>query len=157
MKFSITAAVALCLATEWVVSASGSNTTGLEKIKHFVYFMQENRSFDHYYGTMAGVRGFNDPNVGIQSNGNSLYYQPYLLSPDFKNGANYILPFQFTGNRAGCTEGGSNGWLQNHLALNGGKNNNWPMGNSPMSMGYENRSQIPFHFALAEEFTIADM
>ncbi|KAG2176066.1 hypothetical protein INT44_000545 [Umbelopsis vinacea] len=157
MKFAITAAVALCLATEWVVCASGTNTTGLEKIKHFVYFMQENRSFDHYYGTMAGVRGFNDPNVGMQSNGNSLYYQPYLFSSDWRNGAGYILPFQFTGNRAGCTVGGSNGWFPNHLALNGGKNDNWPTGNSPMSMGYEIRDQLPFHFALAEEFTIADM
>ncbi|KAH8549452.1 phosphoesterase family-domain-containing protein [Umbelopsis sp. PMI_123] len=157
MKFGITAAVALCLATEIVAHSGASNSTGLEKIKHFVYFMQENRAFDHYYGTMAGVRGFNDPNVGIQEDGNSLYYQPYAFSPDKKNGTRYLLPFQFTGNRAGCTVGGSNGWVPNHLALNNGKNNNWPLGNSPMSMGYETREQIPFHFALAEEFTVADM
>lgn len=134
-----------------------STSSGLNKIKHFVYFMQENRSFDHYYGTMAGVRGFNDPNVGVQSNGNSLFYQPDPKSIDVKNGTTYLLPFQFKGNRAGCTSGGSNGWTANHNALNGGLNNNWPSGNSPMSMGYEVRSQIPYHFALAEAFTIGDM
>ncbi len=30
-------------------------------IKHVVMLMQENRSFDHYYGTLSGVRGFSDP------------------------------------------------------------------------------------------------
>ncbi|GAB5592765.1 hypothetical protein Unana1_07665 [Umbelopsis nana] len=159
MKFGVAAAIAtVCIAADIVAGKGGnSNGTGLEKIKHFVYFMQENRAFDHYYGTMAGVRGFNDPNVGVQGNGNNLYYQPDSSSPDIKNGSKYLLPFQFKGNRAGCTVGGSNGWIPNHSALNGGLNDNWPAGNSPMSMGYETRDQIPFHFALAEEFTIADM
>ena len=30
-------------------------------IRHVVILMQENRSFDHYYGTLSGVRGFSDP------------------------------------------------------------------------------------------------
>ncbi|CAO3624458.1 unnamed protein product [Cunninghamella blakesleeana] len=83
---------------------------GLEKIKHVVYFMQENRSFDMYFGTQAGVRGFADPNVGIQKNGLNLYYQPDTNSPDVKNGTKYLLPYNFKGNRAGCTPGGSNHW-----------------------------------------------
>ena len=29
--------------------------------EHIVLLMQENRSFDHAYGTLRGVRGFNDP------------------------------------------------------------------------------------------------
>lgn len=37
--------------------------------------MQENRAFDHYYGTMAGVRGFADPNVQVNSNGKNVFYQ----------------------------------------------------------------------------------
>ena len=32
-----------------------------QPIEHVVLLMQENRSFDHYFGTMPGVRGFNDP------------------------------------------------------------------------------------------------
>ena len=38
--------------------------------------MQENRSFDHYFGTMAGVRGFGDPNALKLPNGKSVFYQP---------------------------------------------------------------------------------
>ncbi|GAN01040.1 non-hemolytic phospholipase C precursor [Mucor ambiguus] len=136
---------------------SATRIPGLEKIKHIVYFMQENRSFDNYYGTMSGVRGFADPNIGIQDNGLNLLYQPCSKSTDVKNGTKYLLPYHLEGQRAGCTGGGSNGWSANHKALNNGKNNNWPDGNSPNSMGYLNRSQIPFLYSLADEFTIADM
>ncbi|ORE06021.1 phosphoesterase-domain-containing protein [Rhizopus microsporus var. microsporus] len=135
----------------------GKQLPGLENIKHVVFFMQENRSFDMYYGTMYGVRGFQDPNVGIQDNGLSLFYQPCSASPDIKNGTKYLLPYQLKGERAGCTAGGSNYWEPFHRALNNGKNDNWPDGNSPKSMGYLTRSQIPFHYALADAFTIHDM
>jgi phospholipase C len=33
---------------------------GLDAIKHVVVLMQENRSFDNYFGTLRGVRGFGD-------------------------------------------------------------------------------------------------
>lgn len=106
---------------------------------------------------MYGVRGFADPNIGIQSNGLNLLYQPSSASTDTLNGTKYLLPYQLQGARAGCTAGGSNAWTQNHNALNGGLNNNWPNGNAPASMGYLNRSQIPFLYELADAFLIHDM
>ncbi|OZJ02298.1 hypothetical protein BZG36_05071 [Bifiguratus adelaidae] len=124
---------------------------GLENIQHIVYFMQENRAFDNYYGTMAGVRGFKDPNVAIQSNGTPF---STIQIPTHQM---HLLPFRLSGNKAGCTAGGSNGWEPNHLAWNNGSNNNWPQGNSPHALGYLTREEIPFQFQLAEEFTIADM
>lgn len=36
---------------------------GLKHVKHVVLLMQENRSFAHYFGTMAGVCGFDDPDA----------------------------------------------------------------------------------------------
>jgi hypothetical protein len=48
----------------------------LRDIKHVVMLMQENRSFDHYFGTLAGVRGFDDPNALILPNGKPVFYQP---------------------------------------------------------------------------------
>src|SRR5215475_13527806 len=48
----------------------------LRDIKHVVLLMQENRSFDHYFGTMAGVRGFDDANAIILPNGKSVFHQP---------------------------------------------------------------------------------
>lgn len=44
---------------------------GLEKIQHFVFIMQENRSFDSYFGTYPGVEGLpahvclSDPTTGV--------------------------------------------------------------------------------------------
>jgi phospholipase C len=93
----------------------------------------------------------------IQDNGLDILYQPASKSSDIKNGTKYLLPYHLKGKRAGCTAGGSNMWSPFHNAINNGKNNNWPDGNAPASMGYLNREQIPFLHALADEFTIADM
>ena len=60
----------------------------LRDIKHVVLLMQENRSFDHYFGTMAGVRGFDDATAMKLSNGQSVFHQP-----DPKNPNGYLLPF----------------------------------------------------------------
>ena len=57
----------------------------IQDVKHVVILMQENRSFDHYFGTMQGVRGYNDPNILLQQNGLSDLFQP--------SGTNFILPF----------------------------------------------------------------
>src|SRR5450755_1007458 len=48
----------------------------LRDIKHVVLLMQENRSFDHYFGTLAGVRGFDDPTAMTLSTGRSVFHQP---------------------------------------------------------------------------------
>ena len=56
--------------------------------EHIVLLMQENRSFDHTYGTLQGVRGFNDPRaislpdrnpVWCQSNSAGETYAPFRL------------------------------------------------------------------------------
>src|SRR4051794_2284167 len=66
----------------------------LRDIKHVVLLMQENRSFDHYFGTMAGVRGFDDPNALKLPNGLSVFHQP-----DPKNPNGYLLPFHLDTHR----------------------------------------------------------
>ena len=59
------------------VAVAVADEYSLKDIKHIVLFMQENRAFDHYFGTMAGVRGFKDPNVHISNNtGKSVFHQP---------------------------------------------------------------------------------
>jgi phospholipase C len=68
---------------------SQPSQTGLKKLKHLIFFMQENRAFDHYYGTMAGVRGFKDPNVqsnpeDVKQGLKNVYYQSvFPLVPIF--------------------------------------------------------------------------
>jgi phospholipase C len=63
-----------------------NNRTGtIADVEHIVILMQENRSFDHYFGTLRGVRGYGDPRTIPLPNGNPVSFQP--------NGASYLLPF----------------------------------------------------------------
>lgn len=52
--------------------AQGSTYADAE---HIVILMQENRSFDHAFGTLRGVRGFNDPRAVTLPNGNPVWLQ----------------------------------------------------------------------------------
>ncbi|KAF8510409.1 extracellular phospholipase C [Hysterangium stoloniferum] len=138
----------------------GKKTGTIQDVEHVVLFMQENRAFDHYFGTMAGVRGFADPNVHIQSNGLPVWYQK--VDPTLSNQTTALLPFYINavgGNISAatqCMQAGSNGWTGNHRALNGGENNLWALDNSQFSVGYFKRQDIPTHFALADGWTVAD-
>ena len=64
----------------------GRAATGtIQDVQHVVILMQENRSFDHYFGSLRGVRGFNDHSTLLFQNGFNAFYQP--------QGTNYVLPF----------------------------------------------------------------
>ena len=53
---------AACGGTSTVAKAASTVPAGsdLGAIEHVVFLMQENRSFDHYFGSYPGVRGFDD-------------------------------------------------------------------------------------------------
>src|SRR3954468_15215125 len=58
-------------------SIAGAAATGtIKDVQHVVIFMQENRCFDHYFGTLKGVRGFADRNAILLKNGKSVFHQP---------------------------------------------------------------------------------
>lgn len=59
---------------------AGNNNTGgsLADVEHIVVFMQENRAFDHYYGSLRGVRGFHDRAAPLLPSGLSPFYQPVV-------------------------------------------------------------------------------
>jgi phospholipase C len=54
------------------MEADAPRRSSLRDIEHVVLLMQENRSFDHYFGTMAGVRGFGDKHAMKLSTGRSV-------------------------------------------------------------------------------------
>ncbi|HEY4703801.1 MAG TPA: alkaline phosphatase family protein, partial [Streptosporangiaceae bacterium] len=56
--------------TPAALAGAQSPAPAVSDIKHIVVLMQENRSFDHYFGAMPGVRGFADPSVA-----KSIFYQ----------------------------------------------------------------------------------
>ncbi len=141
--------------------AQQSRSSGsLRDVKHVVMLMQENRSFDHYFGTMAGVRGFDDPQALKLSNGQSVFYQPDDLNPD-----GHFLPFHLDTRSTSAQKipSTSHAWAVQHEAWNGGRMDRWLAAHrkadgahGPYCMGYYTRDDIPFQFALAEAFTLCD-
>jgi phospholipase C len=141
--------------------AAGPPPSGsLRDVKHVVCLMQENRSFDHYFGTMAGVRGFDDPRAITLSTHRSVFYQPDTVHPD-----GYVLPFHLdtTTSNAQAIPSTSHAWNVQHEAWNRGQMDSWlpahrvaDHANGPYVMGYYTRRDIPFHFALADAFTVCD-
>jgi phospholipase C len=132
----------------------------LADIKHVVILMQENRSFDHYFGTLAGVRGFDDPDAIKLQTGRSVFYQP-----DDQNPNGYLLPFHLDTHSSSAQKipSTSHAWAVQHAAWNQGRMDRWLSAhrdadgpNGPYVMGYYKREDIPFQFALAEAFTILD-
>lgn len=141
-------------------AASDVQRGSLRDVRHVVLLMQENRSFDHYFGTLAGVRGFDDPHALKLPNGQSVFYQP-----DSENPRGYLLPFHLDTRVTSAQKipSTSHAWSVQHEAWNGGKMDQWLAAhrkadglNGPYCMGHYNRADIPFHFALAETFTICD-
>jgi len=145
---------------------AGPCSGNLNDIQHIVLLMQENRSFDHYFGTLSGTRGFQDPgappNVFNQAGWNPMTQK---LDP----GAT-TMPFRFDTTRGPlldgeCVNDPDHAWIAMHKSWNGGANNNWlpaQVGNSPLqgnvpaTMGYYSRKDIPVHHLLADAFTICD-
>ena len=126
----------------------------LADIEHIVILMQENRSFDHYFGTMPGVRGFADPAAIRLPDGRPVFYQPRPAH----EGPGYLTPFHYDTRTtsAQATPGTDHSWPTQHQAWNNGAMDQWVAAKGPYTMGYFTQADIPFHRALAQAFTICD-
>jgi phospholipase C len=138
--FARTAAVLLALPC-----AAQAPTGTLADVKHVVIFMQENRSLDHYFGTLKGVRGFADRTALTMHNGQSDFYQP--------NGKSYELPFHTS---IQCLSDTAHDWTTTHAAWSGGNWNGWVSAKGTETMASYNRSDLAFYYALADAYTICD-
>ncbi|MGH8783088.1 phosphocholine-specific phospholipase C [Paraburkholderia sp.] len=132
---------------------ANSRTGTIHDIEHIVVFMQENRSFDHYLGHMRGVRGYNDRFPIPLPGGKPVWYQPSKEDP-----TKPVLPFHLNTQTtsAQCIGDLDHNWYPTHYAINNGAHNQWPQYKTDMTMGYHLRSDIPFHYALADAFTVCD-
>ncbi|MFD9205742.1 phosphocholine-specific phospholipase C [Streptomyces sioyaensis] len=122
----------------------------LHDVEHVVVLMQENRSFDHYFGSLKGVRGFGDPRPLTLENGKSVWHQ--------SDGSKDVLPYHPDAEDLGMQfiEGLDHDWAGGHKAWNNGKYDNWIPAKTAGTMAYLTRKDIPFHYALADAFTICD-
>src|ERR1700740_2256481 len=139
-----------------LVQSGSSGCSKLTDIEHVVILTQENRSFDHYFGSYRGVRGFSDQSAAFQQ-------------PDPANttsapvGAR--LPFHLDTSQgdASCTHDISHDWVPQHQSWDNGKMDGFVTSRLPinandavLSMGYYTRTDIPYYYALADAFTICD-
>jgi phospholipase C len=143
----------------------------LRDIKHVVVLMQENRSFDHYYGSLRGVRGFADRSTAPLPGGLSVFQQPTSLPGQPVTGTQY--PWRLSdapvtaypaGQQPPSSEVGAqnyrgtdHSWESQHTAWYGGLMNAWYVSKGgPITLGYLDRADLPFHYALADQYTIGD-
>ncbi|MDX5935990.1 phosphocholine-specific phospholipase C [Acidithiobacillus thiooxidans] len=130
-----------------------SRSGTLEDVEHIVVFMQENRSFDHYFGHLSGVRGFND-RFPLTLPGNV----PVWFQNRMEGAQKYILPFHLNTHKTSAQflVDLDHAWASQHGAIAGGLMNAWPLNKTDMTMGYFQRKDLPFHYALADAFTTCD-
>jgi len=137
------------------VQAAGSD---LGAVEHVIFLMHENRSFDHYFGTMAGVDGFNnfDSSSGV-------------WAQNWPGGAqSTVWPFHLdvSHEKAECSFDLSHSWQAEHACWNDGAMDSFVsthtsaayegQGYGPLTMGYYEQADIPFYYALARAFTLCD-
>ncbi|MCA1005149.1 phospholipase C, phosphocholine-specific [Rhodococcus hoagii] len=127
---------------------------GLDSIEHVVLLMQENRAFDHYFGTLRGVRGFGDPNALRLRTGRTVYEQPDRES--------VVVPYPIR-EAAGAqrmdtqnVDALDHEWAGGQAAVAGGWHDGWIPAKTAATMAHYDRQDIPFQFELAESFTVCD-
>lgn len=139
----------------------------IRDIKHVVILTQENRSFDHYFGSLKGVRGFGDRSTITLPGGFTVWQQP--TTPPGQQVTATQYPWQlssgtFPGAQPPSPEigaqnygGTSHSWESQHGAWYGGLMNAWYYAKGgPTTLGFLNREDIPYHYALADAYTIGD-
>ncbi|NUP47946.1 MAG: phospholipase [Catenulispora sp.] len=153
------------------LAASATGAASLSDVKHVVVLMQENRSFDQYFGTLSGVRGFSDPAVPTQTVGGqtSPVFNQYGFAPGIgPSPTGYLQPFHLVSNppleNGQSTNDITHSWAAQHQSWNGGAMDSFVSThvaadgatNGPVTMGYFTRQDLAFYHALADAFTICD-
>ncbi len=149
------------VASSTAVAPAGSD---LGAVEHVIFLMMENRSFDHYYGTYPGARGFDDHTADDLG----AFSQPYPANTTSAP-TGRVLPFHLdTVNTdiADCTFDLTHDWGPQHACRNGGRmdsfvrvhtaRQNEGPAQGVLTMGYYTRSDLPFYYALADAFTLCD-
>ncbi len=144
------------------VIAPDVRTGTIKDVEHIVILMQENRGFDHYFGTLRGVRGFADrhPLPLAPASGEAAPRTVWQqLDRTAAGGPRLVSPFHLATRRdfdLMRMEGTPHGWPDAQAAWDEGRMAHWPEAKSQRAMGHYRREDIPFQFALAETFTVCD-
>ncbi len=133
--------------------------TGIHKIRHVIIIMQENRSFDSYFGTYPGADGIPMKN-GVPTvcvpNPYGPCQRPYHDTADINGGGPHGEP-----NAVADVAGGKmNGFIKErdaaHATCNNPDDPACALGAKPDVMGYHTGGEIPNYWAYAKNFVLQD-
>lgn len=139
-----------------IIPPTPAGCSKLSDIEHVVIFIQENRSFDHYFGSYRGVKGFSDQSMA--------FHQPDPANTT-ASPIGTLLPFHLKNatTDASCTPDITHDWVPQHQSWNNGAMDGFVTSRLPinsndavLSMGYYTRADLPYYYALADAFTICD-
>ncbi len=144
-----------CSAAQNAISQAMGSCAKVTDIDHVVILIDENRSFDHYFGSYRGVNGFAQQSAA--------FAQPY--PGNTSQPAGVLLPFHLDTTRlnAACTHDITHDWAPQHQSWNSGGMNGFVTSRLPidasdavLTMGYYTRADLPFSYAVADAFTLCD-
>jgi phospholipase C len=131
----------------------------IEDVQHVVILTQENRSFDHYFGTLGGVRGFGDRLPMPVPDSPGIHDATVWYQPEASGNGQVVAPFRLDTVQSFeymRVEGTPHAWPDSQGAWGEGVMKEWPRYKNNHSMGYFTEEDMPFQFALAEAFTLCD-
>jgi phospholipase C len=141
LSFTILLALLLTLTAPPLSAATGT----IQDVKHVVIFIQENRSFDEYFGAFKGAQGFSDRNALVFQNGQTDFYQP--------QGAGFVLPFH---SPTQCLNDVAHDWITGHAAWDLAKWDKWVLAKGTTALTYHTRADLGYYYALADAYTLCD-
>ena len=132
-----------------------TSNAGINNLKHIIFFVQENRSFDNYFGRLGQYR----VSKGFSNNIDGVPLNATLYDTQGKP----VHPFHF---QTVCHENLSPFWNETHADIDGGKMDNFlkqalsvsstidPTGTR--AAGYYDETDLPYYYELATQFATSD-
>jgi phospholipase C len=152
-------------AIQQALAIAPNRATGtIKDVEHVVILMQENRSFDHYFGTYNGVRGYTDPRPVRRYNTPSVLLQPNSRHISHANRCGtkkedaVIAPFHIDYGKTGEDIRSTCHTIASGIkAWNQGNYDKWIEAKGDVFvMGYLKHQEVSYHRSLANSFTICD-
>jgi phospholipase C len=135
--------------------AATTGPTGIHKIQHVVIILQENRSFDSYFGTYPGADGIpmagGQPAVCVTDPATKACIKPYLDHSDVNRGGPHNLV-----NARADIDGGKMDGFEEQAVMASPACNPQTAGCAPDVMGYHTGTDIPNYWSYARDFVLQD-
>lgn len=128
---------------------------GLSKLRHIIFFVQENRSFDNYFGMLGPYKA----SLGLANDVDGI--NPNATLPNTQGQP--VHPFHY---QTVCTENLSPAWNESHVDVDGGKMDGFMLTSTSVpstidptgtrAMGYYDQSDLPYYYELGARFATSD-